>query len=171
MSVTKDSIGKALRELRKAKRLTQKELAAQVQLDHVAISMFERGETLTRFQRHAPKLAKVLGPQIYLLALQLVRVYLAEDLEAGEFDKQVVAALQRCVEQRIGTLAKPLAGSRRWEKERWGPLPSAQELAERLKLTRKGKPLSLIDAYRIGNAMKRLGFVRGWVVQPITDKE
>ena len=39
--------------------------------------------------------------------------------------------------QRIGTLAKPLAGGRRWEKERWGPLPSAQELAERLKSTRQ----------------------------------
>ncbi len=171
MSVTKDSIGKALRELRKAKKLTQKQLAAEAELDHVAISMFERGETLTRFQRHAPGLASVLGPQVYLLALQLVGIRLAEDLEAGEFDRQVLAALQRCVEQRVGTREKPLARGRRWERKQWGPLPSAQELAERLKLTGEGKPLSLMDAYRIGNAMKRLGFVRGWVVEPITDKE
>jgi transcriptional regulator with XRE-family HTH domain len=168
MGLTKEQIGKQLRGLRLAKGLTQRELAEGCAgLDYAAISMFERGETLKRFHRHAPALAAKLGPRVYLLAHQVIAVAVIGDLEDGSFDQQLLDVLGEYLEERVAAAeqGRPARGAR-WDQQRWGPLPSAQELAERLGLTEKGKPLDLVEATRLGNAMQRLGFVRGWSVSP-----
>ena len=171
--MNKEQIGRELRALRQAKGLSQRELAKGCSgLDHVAISMFERGETLKRFYRHAPDLAAKLGPQVYSLAYHVIVLSVVEDLVDGSFDQILLEVLGECISERVETAQRPKAPRRtRWDKERWGVLPSAQELAERLKLTEKGKPLDLIEATRLGKAMQRLGFVRGWHVSPAETRE
>jgi transcriptional regulator with XRE-family HTH domain len=171
--VTKEQIGRELRSLRKAKGMSQREVAEGCSgLDHVAISMFERGETLKRFYRHAPGLATKLGPQVYPLAFHVIVLSVAEDLEDGSFDQRLLEVLGESISERVETAQRSRAARRtRWDKEPWGVLPSAQELAERLGLTEKGKPLDLIAATRLGNAMQRLGFVRGWHVSPADGRE
>ncbi len=168
MGSSKEEIGHALRALRAAKGLTQRELADGCPgLDYAAISVFEGGETLKRFHRHAPALAAKLGPAVYLLAYQVVALGVAEDLEDGSFDQRLLEVLGECITERVRAAEQPkLKRGTHWDRAQWGALPSAQELAERLGLTEKGVPLDLVAATRLGNAMQRLGFVRGWSVSP-----
>ena len=165
---TREEIGRRLRELRIQRGHTQKQLAEGCDnLDHVAISMFERGESLKRLYRHAPRLVEKLGEEVYLLAFEAINIIVAEDMRDRAFEHQVLSTICECVRERMGSSKKPeIPAGQPWDRSEWGLLPSAQELAERLGLTEKDEPLDLVAATRVVEAIQRLGLLRGWPPRP-----
>lgn len=161
--LTKSLIGRQLHILRARKGLTLREVADQCdKLDVAALCLFEAGEQLRRLHRHAPELAKVLGNEVYKLAFGAITVLVEED-ELGDFDRRVLQALRDILEERLGPIeeAGPVSGQE-WDTLRWGPVPTMQELAERLELTEPGEPLDLVEANRLSEAVQRLKLLRGW---------
>jgi len=168
--ITKEAIGRRLRDLRIMRGLSPKQLVEGCdKLDVAAISMFERGETLRRLHRHAPALARKLGDEVYLLAFQVINLLVAEDV-GDVFDKQVLKTIGELIRERVGGAAPPgPAKGESWDKGKWGPFPSAQQLAERLGLVEEGEELDLVEANRLAESIQRLGLVRGWFSREDTD--
>jgi len=168
--ITREAIGRRLRDLRIMSGLSPKQLVEGCdKLDVAAISMFEQGETLRRLHRHAPELALKLGDEVYLLAFEVINLLVAEDVKDG-FDKRVLQAIGELIRERLGRAASsgPVKGET-WDKGKWGPFPSAQQMAERLGLVEEGEELDLVEANRLAESIQRLGLVRGWFSRADTD--
>ena len=168
--MTKEAIGRRLRDLRIMRGLSPKQLVEGVdKLDVAAVSMFERGETLRRLHRHAPELAQKLGDEVYALAFEVINLLVEQDVRDG-FDKRVLQAIGELIHERMGDSAGagPAKGED-WDKSKWGPFPSAQQMAERLGLVEEGEELDLVEASRLVESIQRLGLVRGWFSREDTD--
>ena len=162
--LTKDVIGRQLHYLRGQKGLTFKQVADQCEkLDVAALCLFERGEQLRRLHRHAPELAKVLGDEVYLLAVDAITVLVEEDARIGDFDRRLLQVLRQILEERVGSIAgEGPAEEQEWDRGTWGPFPNMQELAERLKLVEEGEPVDLAEMNRLAESVQRLKLLRGW---------